>query len=337
MFEKIINRCREGCRKRPRRIVFTDALDERVLQTVRYLKDENLADPILIGAKSAIRDFAARFRISLTGIKIRQPRHDPEFDHLVRAFFDRRKAKGLTRYQAESLLNDPLWYGSGFVARGLADLVMTGNQSPIKDALQAVLQMVGVDEAENTVSGFYLLVSPDNQRALAFADCCVLPRPTAQQLASIAVNTGRAYAQMTEEEPRVALLSFSTMGSARHELVDQVTKAVQQAQGQKTGMTIEGELQFDAAIVPEVAAKKAPGSKLQGQANVLIFPSLNAANIGYKIARDLAGWHLYGPFYTGFRKPVHGLPATGSAESFIKTTILACCLLEKNQLNLSHS
>ena len=337
MFDKILNHCREGCRKKPSRVAFASGPDGRVLRTARRLKQAGLADPILIGNKSELRDFAARAGVNLTGIKIRQPRHDPQFDHRVRALFDRRKSKGLVRSEAEALLSDPLWYGCDFLLRDQADLLMTGTRTAIKGVLQAALRVIGPQKEDVPVSGFYLLVSPDGERVLAFADCCVNPRPEPEQLAAIAVETSRAFRHMTGLEPKTALLSFSTLGSAQHDLAERVQAAVALVQKQKPGFTVEGEFQFDAAIVPQVAAKKAPHSSLQGEANVLIFPSLNAANIGYKIARDLAGWRTYGPFYTGFRKAVQGLPPAGDDETFLVTTLLACCLLERNGLNLSHS
>ncbi len=329
MFKKLIGDCKNICAKNPPLLAFACAQDVRVLQTARSLKDEGLADPILIGNQTAIRELAETQHIPLRGIKIRQPKHDAQFDHLARRLYDQRKRKGLTRFQAEQLLNHPLWYAASFAQRGLCHVTLAGNAATMVELAEAIINMIGSQRAEDFISSFYLLVSPDENTMLAFADGCIIPRPTPRQLAGIAGSTARAFTRLTGVEARVAMLSFSTMGSARHERTETVREGVKIARQLYPGIAVDGELQFDAAFVPQVAKSKAPQSAVAGQANVFVFPSLNAANIGYKIARDLAGWKVYGPFFNNVDDRLHGLQPDADAETIYRSALLAACLSKK--------
>ncbi len=332
--ETVMNLWRERCSKRPKTVVFTDALDVRVLEAARYLKDESFTDPILIGSPVQIREFAETYHISTRGIRVRAPRHDKDFDHLVRAFFDKRSQKGLSRFEATERLASPLWYGMMLLKQGAAQACLSGNQQPIGEVLHAALQVLGPPEEGKTVSSFYLMIGPDEKNIYAFADGSVLIRPTAAQLKDVAIDTARNFEKLTGRIPKVALLSFSTKGSAQHERTDKVREAVELIRKEDPALLVDGELQFDAAMVPAVAAQKAPQSPLKGEANVFVFPSLNAANIGYKIARDLVGYKAYGAFVQGLPRPIVALTAHCTTRQIIETTLLTSCLTAKVKLEV---
>jgi len=323
----LLNRCRQLCLKKPRTVLLPDAMDVRAIQTARFLQDHNLAKPILVGSPVRIREFAAANKINTSGIKVRKPEHDPKFEHLVRAFYDKRKAKGLSRTEARELLKKPLWYAAMVLQLGQADLCVAGNESATAEVLKAGIQVVGLEQDIQTVSGFFMMIAPDDKQTLSFSDCAVVPRPTEAQLADIAISTSRNFEKLTGQEARTAMLSFSTAGSAEHALTEKIRTALIIVQQKQPGMLVDGEVQFDAAVVPEVGRKKMPASRLQGQANVFIFPSLNAGNIGYKIAERLAGYRAIGPFIQGLARPFHDLSRGCSTEDIVNTVIVGSRLV----------
>lgn len=313
----------EKSKKNPQKIVFADALDVRVLQAARRLDEEGLAKPILLGGPIAMRDFAARNGIRTAGLKIQQPLHDKSFEKYAKLFYERRKSKGLTLFEARQQMRIPLYYGAMLLSQDLADVCIAGNLSLTADVLRAAIQVIGTADGFNTVSSFFLMLSADSDRKFAFADGAVIPNPSVNQLADIALMTADSFQKLTGEAARVAMLSFSTKGSADHEMVDKVRQATELCHQKNPHLLIDGELQFDAAFVPAVAMKKAPKSPVGGKANVFIFPSLNAANIGYKIAERIGGFKALGPFSQGLRKPMHYLSRGCSAEDIMNVALTA--------------
>ncbi|MBD3223278.1 MAG: phosphate acetyltransferase [Caldithrix sp.] len=314
-----INRCRTI---KPT-VVFADANDEHVLQAARELTDRQLAVPILLGQPTQIREWGERWKIRTNGIKVMHPLHDAAFDINARLLQKIMSAKGLTLFDARQILSHPLWYAAMMVAGQSVDMAFAGNRSGVPLLLKIALNVIGGQSGNKNVFGVILLFEPQGERVFAFADGVVMPRPSADQLADMAVRTTGTYEWLTGNQARTAFLSFSTDGSAYHELTDKVQKAVQITRAKAPQLLVDGELQFDAALVPEVAEKKAPASALHGDANVFIFPSLNAANIGYKIARHLAGWHGAGPFIMGLKRPFHLIPPGSSSTDIIHSIALA--------------
>jgi len=323
---KLLDRCLRKCRQTQKTILFADAQDVRVIEAVRYLKDNKLAEPVLVGSPVQVREFASAHGLSTRGIKVHKPRHDPEFDHRVRMFYEKRKEKGLLRHEAEAYLCQPLWYAADALARGKGDICIAGNLSTTAEVLRAGIRMVGLQEDVETVSSFFIMTDTDEKQLFAFADAAVMPRPTAEQLADIAISTARNFERLTATEARVALLSFSTNGSAEHAMTKPLLQALESIRERQPGLCVDGEIQFDAAVAADVAAKKMPDSSLAGRANVFIFPSLNAANIGYKLAQHLGGFRALGPFIQGLQYPLHDLSRGCTSEEIIQTAILASCM-----------
>jgi len=321
----MIETFRRQCRRKPKRIIFTDAIDIRVLEASRQLFDEKLAIPILLGTPSEIRIYAERHGIHTRGLRVHHPLHMDNFHALVKDLHYLRQLKGMTRFDAENSLHDPLTMGAMLIRHMRADVCIAGNITNTPKVLRTAIQLVGVKKNHKIVSSYILLTSPDNERVFAFADCSVVARPTPQQMADIAIDTAENYLQLTGIESRVAMLSFSTNKSADHEMTLKVRHAVQIAKQQRSSLILDGEVQFDAAIDCSIARKKAPTCRLEGRANVFVFPSLNAANIAYKIAQHLAGFKGVGPILQGLNGNMHSLSKACSTEDIINLALIASC------------
>ncbi|MGI6198272.1 MAG: phosphate acetyltransferase [Candidatus Cloacimonadaceae bacterium] len=308
-------------------IVFPESGDERVLKAAMRLADEKIAKVILVGepetVKAALGELNPQFEVSK--LQILKPADHPSIGQFADFFYEKRKKKGVTpEIAAETVLNE-LFFGALLVQFGFADAMIAGAVNTTGDVLKSALQVIGVKAGLKTVSSTFIMVIPNYKGKtgfFSFADCAVVPDPTEEQLADIAISTAATHKAILNEEPKVALLSFSTHGSAKHEPVDKVLAAKDILKERKVDFVYDGELQLDSAIVPSVAASKAPGSPLKGEANVLIFPDLQSGNIGYKLTQRMAGAEAIGPLIQGLAKPVCDLSRGTSTEVIFNTAML---------------
>ena len=300
------------------RIVFPEATDARILNAVVRLHSEGLVVPILIVNEAEVHKAAENYRFNLDGIEILDPKDYAEFDAMVDAFVERRNGKA-TEEQAREILTDVNYFGTMLVYTGKADGLVSGAAHSTADTVRPALQIIKTREGVSRTSGAFIMLR--GQERYLFADCAINPNPDAQVLSEIAVESART-AEMFDIDPKVAMLSFSTKGSASGEQADKVIEATKLAKEQNPDLAIDGELQFDAAFVSAVAQAKAPGSDVAGQAKVFVFPELQAGNIGYKIAQRLGGFEAVGPILQGLNQPISDLSRGCVEEDVYKTAII---------------
>ncbi len=308
----LIKQIVERAKSNKQRIVLPEGTEERTIKAADELLADGVADIILIGNLKKIKDLAASLNLKhIDKATILDPQQYEKKDTYTNLLFDLRKAKGMTIEQAAKLAEDPLYIGCLMIKNGDADGEIAGAQNTTGDVLRPALQIIKTAPGISVVSGAFLMFTQQKEYGkdglLLFADCAVTPDPTASQLAEIAVATGHTARALVGEEPQVAILSFSTKGSAKSPMVDKVIEATQLAQKIDPTMNIDGELQADAALVPSVGKQKASGSKVAGQANVLVFPSLEVGNIAYKLVQRLGGAEAVGPILQGMAAPVNDL------------------------------
>lgn len=307
------------------RIVLPEATDERVLRATAEILKEKLARPVLIGNPEKIALDAKAYEISLEGAKIVDPTNFERMDEYAHKFAEMRAKKGMTFEKAKEILTtDVNFLGAMLVKMGDADGMVSGSLSPTANVLRAGIQVIGTKPGVKTVSSVFVMELTQKQdlfgSVLLFGDCSVIPRPTSEQLADIATSAAETAETIAGINPRVALLTFSTKGSANHECVDLVKDAGAILRERKVGFRFDDELQADAAIVKSIGEIKAPLSDVSGNANVLIFPTLAAGNIGYKLVQRLAGANAYGPIIQGLASPINDLSRGCSAEDIVVLT-----------------
>lgn len=317
----LIKSCQAWATQHSARVVFADALDKRALQAAGELKSHGWAQPILLANPIALRDHCIQAGIDMPNVVSIDPSSSPVLESYVAVL--RAKRPEMSLDEARTQLLDPLWFSAMMLVQGDADYCIAGNLSATASVLRAGLRVIGLIEACKTLSSMFFMLDADNSTVLGFGDCGVVPEPNPEQLADIALQTAENFHQVTGLVPRVAMLSFSTHGSAKHPTALLVAQAAQIAKTKQPALLLDGELQFDAAFVPFVASQKAPGSAVAGQANVFIFPNLAAGNIAYKIAERMGGYKALGPMIQGLRLPMHDLSRGCSAQDMLEVTLLA--------------
>ncbi|MCI9031188.1 MAG: phosphate acetyltransferase [Clostridia bacterium] len=305
-------------------IVLAEGEEERIIRAAGIIAEEKIAKVTLIGNKDVI--FEKCPNVNLSGVTVFDPAKN-DLSKYSELLYELRKAKGMNREDADKLVLNPLYLGVLMVKSKEADGMVAGAVNATGDVLRPALQIIKTAPGINTVSSCFIMVLPEGNKygengVLVFGDCAVNPNPTAEQLVDIAVASAASAKNIAGLSPKVAMLSFSTMGSAKHELVDKVVQAVEIAHKTAPDLELDGELQLDAAIVVTVAALKAPASKVAGHANVLIFPDLQAGNIGYKLVQRFADAEAVGPICQGFNQPVNDLSRGCSAEDVVNVVAM---------------
>lgn len=309
-----------------KRIVLPEGDEERTLIASEKIVKEGLATVILVGNEESIINNAKALNVNLEGVEIVDPNKSDRLEFYVKEFYELRKNKGMTIEKSDMIVRDPLYFATMMVKVDEADGLVSGAVHTTGDLLRPGLQIIKTTPGVSVVSSFFIMMIPNSsygeEGMLLFADCAVNPNPTAAQLASIAIATADTAKNLCKVSPKVAMLSFSTMGSADHELVSKVREATEIAKELRPDLDIDGELQLDAAIVSSVAEQKAPNSKVAGRANVLVFPDLQAGNIGYKLVQRFARAEAIGPVCQGFAKPINDLSRGCSSDDIVNVVAL---------------
>lgn len=308
----LLDQIKENARKKLQRIVLPESFEERTLKAASQIISEGLAKVVLIGAPEKLEEKAKELGLSnISEAQIVDPNNNPKTEEYAELMVELRKSKGLTKEQAYELLKDPLYLATVMIKNGDADGEVAGAANATGDVLRPAFQYVKTLPGISVVSGAFLMFLKDKEYGdnglMVFADCAVHPDPTAKELAEIAVSTGKTTKAIAGIEPRIAMLSFSSKGSAKHPMVDKVREATELAKEMAPELKIDGELQADAAIVEAIGQMKAPDSEIAGKANVLVFPTLETGNIAYKLVQRLAHAEAVGPVLQGMAAPINDL------------------------------
>lgn len=306
-----IDSIKDRAKKNLKTIILTESEDVRVLEAASKVTKEGFAKVILIGNEIDAKKLADNYNIDIQGIKIIEPATSDKYDEYANSFYELRKAKGITINDAKEMLKDNMYFATMMVKAGDADGVVSGACHSTANTLRPALQILKTASDTKLVSAFFVMVVPNCEYGengiFVFGDCGLVENPNADELSEIAISSSKSFEQLVGKTSKIAMLSYSTYSSAHSELTQKVIDATKVLQEKAPHLICDGELQLDAAIIPEVAKSKAPNGTLNGQANTLIFPDLNAGNIGYKLVQRLAKAEAYGPLCQGIAKPVNDL------------------------------
>lgn len=324
IFDKMIAKLTEN----PKTIVFTEGTDARILEASDRLLKDNFLKPILVGNVDEVKAAAEKNGFNIEGAEIIDPANYDRFNEMVDLFCELRKSKGMTPEQATKILASGNYFGTMLVKMGVADSLLGGATYSTADTVRPALQIIKTKPGNKVVSSCFIMVRPNadgTNEMLAMGDCAINLNPTDDELVEIGIESAEC-AKLFGIDPKVAYLSYSTMGSGKGESVDKMRSAAAKAKEARPDLAIEGELQFDAAVSPVVANTKCPGNPVAGQANVFIFPEINAGNIGYKIAQRLGGFDAYGPILLGLNAPINDLSRGCNAEEVYSMAIITAAL-----------
>lgn len=315
---QLLDQLIQSSKKAPARIVVSEATDERILKAAHKAQQEGVAQLILVGDTTKIKQAATQLGLDINGLTIEDPALSTKRAELCKALVAQRASKGMTEEKAQNALNDPLCFGNMLVHCDYADGSVSGAVYSTADVVRSALQLIGKAADTTVVSSFFLMLLEQPHHpvkgGVIFSDCALVINPDEEELAAIALAAAQSARTLLQTEPRIAMLSFSTAGSAKHPAVTKVIHAAQRVKAALPEVAIDEDVQFDTAIIPEVAAKKLKDSAVKGQANVFIFPNLEAGNIGYKIAERLGGAVAIGPLLQGLNKPANDLSRGCSSE-----------------------
>lgn len=309
-----------------KRIVLAEGEELRTIQAANMIVKQGVCDVVLLGSEAVIREKAGD--ISLDGVELIEPEKSDKFEEFVQTFYEMRKAKGMTEEKARETMKNPLYFGVMMVEKDLADGMVAGAVNATSNVLRPALQILKTAPGTKLVSAFFVMVVPDceygEHGTFIYSDAGLNENPDADAVSEIAISSAKSFRDLVEAEPKIAMLSYSTYGSAKSELVDKMQLATKLAKEKRPDLKLDGELQADAAIIKEVGKSKAPGSDIAGEANVLIFPNLDAGNIAYKLTQRLAKAEAYGPITQGIKKPVNDLSRGCSAEDIVGVVAITC-------------
>ena len=316
-----IEEIKDRAKKDIKTIILPEAEDIRVIEAASKIANQGFAKVILIGNEEQVEKDAKEKGLDLNGIEIINPEKSNKKEEYSNKLYELRKNKGMTIEQAQKLVLDPVYYGMMMVKNEDADGLVSGAAHSTSDTLRPALQILKTAPGTKLVSAFFVMCVPDceygENGTFIFGDSGLNQNPTADELSEIAISSAKSFEQLVEKQAKVAMLSYSTYGSAKSELTEKVIEATKLVKEKASDLLVDGELQLDAAIVPEIGKSKAPGSKVAGEANTLIYPDLNAGNIGYKLVQRLAKAEAYGPLCQGIAKPVNDLSRGCSADDIV--------------------
>lgn len=327
-FEGILNDIIKNAKKLNMNIVLPEAQDIRVLKAAEYVSKNKIANIILVGDENKIRNAASNNLVDISGMKIEDPKISQKYIDYANEFYELRKHKGITLEQAQDILKDEVYYATMMVKQGDADGMVSGAIHSTSDTLRPALQIVKQKEGVNTVSSFFLMETQNKNLGengvFIFSDCGLIENPTEDQLVDISISSANTFKTIVSDNVKLALLSYSTKGSARSDMVNKTISVYNKLREKNVDFDFDGELQLDAAIIPEVAKLKAPNSKVAGHANVLIFPNLEAGNIGYKLVQRFGNATAIGPITQGLKRPINDLSRGCDTKDIIGAIALTC-------------